>query len=65
MGTKNLDVREAAKNAGIPLWAIAKKFGCNDSTFSRKLRNEFAPEVKERIYSIIEELAAEKERVEC
>lgn len=58
----NLDIRAAAKSAGVKLWEIADKLGITDSNFSRKLRHELPQVEKERIFSIIEEIAKEENR---
>lgn len=54
---ENTRIRDAAKSAGVPLWRVAEKYGCTDSTFSRKLRRELPGEVQERILNIITELS--------
>ena len=56
---KNVKIREAAKQAGVYLWEIAERFGCNDGNFSRKLRRELPADEQRRILGIIAELAAE------
>lgn len=58
----NLNIRAAAKSAGVMLWEIADKLGITDSNFSRKLRHELPQAEKERIFSIIEEIAKEENR---
>lgn len=58
----NLDIRAKAKGAGVKLWEIADKLGITDSNFSRKLRHELPQAEKERIFSIIEEIAKEENR---
>ena len=58
----NLDIRAAAKGAGVKLWEIAEKLNILDSNFSRKLRHELPQAEKERIFSIIEEIAKEENR---
>lgn len=58
---KNVRIREAAKQAGVFLWEIAERWGCNDGNFSRKLRRELPEDEQEKIIAIIEELAQEKE----
>lgn len=58
----NLDIRAAAKSAGVKLWEIADKLGITDSNFSRKLRHELPQAEKDRIFSIIEEIAKEENR---
>lgn len=54
---KNSDVRQTAKAAGVPLWKIAERLGVSCSWFSCMLRKEFSPEMKDRVFSIIRELA--------
>ena len=56
----NKEIREAAKYAGVCLWEIAERWGCNDGHFSRKLRRELPEDEQRRILVIISELAAEK-----
>lgn len=53
----NVEIREAANKAGVFLWQIAERLGITDSNFSRKLRREFAPEEREKILDIINDLA--------
>lgn len=59
----NMEIRAAAKRAGIFLWQIAERVGVNDGNFSRKLRRELPAEEQEKILSIIDELAAERAAV--
>ena len=56
---RNQDVRQAASSAGVRLWQVAEVMGIADFTLSRKLRRELPSEEKERIFSIIQELAGE------
>ena len=53
----NEDVRQRATAAGVKLWQIADALGMTDGNFSRKLRKELPPEMKEKVFSIIHELA--------
>lgn len=55
----NKDIREYAKNNGIPLWRIALKLGINDGNLSRRLRTELSEERKAEIRVIIDDLSAE------
>ena len=55
----NKESREAAKQAGVCLWQIAKRLGMNDGNFSRKLRQELSDCDRARIMEIIAELAKE------
>lgn len=52
----NQDVREKAKQAGVPLWAVGDHMGLSDANFSRKLRKELPEAEKARIFQIIEQL---------
>jgi len=56
----NKDIRSAAKAAGVLYWEIADRLGIQDSAFSRKLRRELPPDEREKILTIINELAAER-----
>lgn len=57
----NMEIRNAAKKAGIRLWEVAAACGVNDGNFSRKLRQELPQEEKEKILAIIDRLAQEKQ----
>ena len=48
--------------SGVFLWEIAEKLEVTDGNFSRKLRRELPAEEKQRIFSLIDEIAAEKEK---
>ena len=56
---KNQDIRRTAAGAGVKLWQIAEALGIADCSLSRKLRRELPAEEKEKIFSIIQELAGE------
>jgi len=57
----NKDIREYAKNNGVPLFRIALKLGINDGNFRRKLRVELSEEKKAEIRAIIDEIVAEQQ----
>ena len=57
---KNKEIRAAAAAAGIRLWEIADRLGLTDGNFSRKLRHEFPDAERERVLSIIGEIAKER-----
>ncbi len=57
---KNIDIRQAIEKAGIKYWQVAEKLNLNDGNFSRKLRREFPPEEKDKIFKIIEEIKNER-----
>lgn len=52
----NMDIRQTAKDAKIPLWQIAAKLGINEVTLVRRLRFELSENDKQEIYRIIAEL---------
>lgn len=54
---KNMDIRQAARTAGVFLWQIAEELNITDSTFSRKLRTELEAKEKEKIFQIIEDIS--------
>ena len=56
---KNQEIRRAAAGAGVKLWQVAEALGIADCSLSRKLRRELPPEEKEKILSIVRELAQE------
>ena len=64
MQKANADIRVIAHDAGVPLWQIAERLGCNDGNLSRKLRRELPDSQKARILEIIESLAQEKKGAE-
>ncbi len=60
MQKKNLDIREYARNKGVPFWRIAERYGgMADSNFSRMLRHELPDDKKAEIKAIIDDLTAE------
>lgn len=58
--TANNEIKVKAKEKGVCLWEIADKIGLIDSSFSRKLRKELSSTEKQRIFKIIDDIAAEK-----
>ena len=56
----NTDIKLKAAGSGVPLWKIADQLGIADTSFSRKLRKELPEAEKEKIYGIIDRLAAER-----
>ncbi|MBE6677922.1 MAG: hypothetical protein E7597_03910 [Ruminococcaceae bacterium] len=59
----NLDIRNAAANAGVKLWEIAEVYGISDTNFSKKLRRELPEPEKVKIFAIIEQIHSEKAAV--
>jgi len=56
MRQRNVDIRDKAKQANVRLWEIGERLKMSESTFTRFLRKELDPDVKNRIFIIIEEL---------
>jgi|GEM_PF-5622681 len=52
----NIDIRREAKRAGVAHWQIAKRLGCAESTFCKKLRDELSPEDKAKVRQAIIEI---------
>ncbi len=61
--TGNNEIKQRAKEKGVYLWQVAERLGVNDGNFSRKLRKELSHEEKEKIFSIIDNIAKEKTAV--
>ena len=57
----NQELRATAKESGVKLWQIANRLGLSDANFSRMLRNELNPELKQNIFQIIKLLKVKKE----
>ena len=57
----NEDIRNLAKEKGIPHWRIAEELNTNECSLSRKLRHELSQEDKFLIESIINKLSKETE----
>lgn len=55
----NLDIRKVAEQSNVKLWQIADYLGKTDGNFSRMLRKELTEAEKQKIFTIIEELAVE------
>ena len=56
----NVEIRNAAKEAGVCLWQIAERIGINDGNFSRKLRRELPEREKQEILQIIQNIKTQK-----
>lgn len=56
--TVNADVKAAARNKNVCLWQVAEVLGIADTTMSRKLRRELSDVEKQKMFAIIDELAA-------
>lgn len=60
---KNVVIRSAFMQAGIRQWQLAEALGISETHFSRKLRKELPDEEREKILTIIDRLAQEKQGV--
>lgn len=58
--TVNNEIRARAKEKGVFLWEVAEKIGIVDTSFSRKLRHELPDTEKQRIFKIIDNIAAKR-----
>lgn len=56
----NEAIRERARERGVFLWELAARVGVTDSTFSRKLRNQFSDVETEKLLNLIDEIAGER-----
>lgn len=52
----NIDVRTAAKNAGVFLYQVAAAMGISEPTMTRKLRFELSDQEKKPIFEAIESI---------
>lgn len=57
----NYELRRFVKEDGLYLWQIASCLGISDSDLSRKLRDEFTLEEKNKVLEIIKYLKNRKE----
>jgi len=57
----NTDIRTVSKEKNVRLWEIAEYLKISDPTMTRKLRRELPDTEKQRIFAIIDEIAAQKE----
>ena len=56
----NNEVRKKAKEQGVRLWEVAEALNISEPTMTRKLRKELPTAEKERILSIIEDIASDR-----
>lgn len=58
----NKEIRETAKQNGVPYWKIAARLGVSEVTICRWLRMELDEETKREILSIVEQIAHAEEK---
>ena len=61
MKKANNEVRLAAKEATVPMWAVAERLGVSEPTWTRRLRHEFSDAEREKILAIIRDISEENE----
>lgn len=62
MELANQDIRNESKSKRVSLWRIALHMGISEPTMTRKLRTELPTAEKEKIFAIIDEIAAENKK---
>ena len=60
----NEDIKQAARQAGVPLFRVGYAMGISESALSRKLRRQLNEKEKEAIFLAIER-AADRSRDNC
>lgn len=56
---QNLEIRRKLKEKKVFQWQVAKRMNISEMTLVRKLREELTEEEKQKILSVIEEIAVE------
>lgn len=57
---ENLEVRRRLKEKNVFQWQVAKSMGISEMTLVRKLREELTEAEKQKIFSVIDKIAVEK-----
>lgn len=52
----NHDVRRAIESAQLKYWEVADEYGVTDGNFSRLMRRELSPAIKDKIFQAIANL---------
>ncbi len=60
----NIDVRFAAKAAGVPFWKLGEKMGVSEVTIVRRLRKELPPEKKQIYFQAIKDIVADRAKAD-
>lgn len=55
----NKDIRDQIQKNRLRYWEVANALGITDTTFSKKLRNEFPEDYKTKITDVINQLVRE------
>lgn len=57
---ENMEIRRKLKETNVMQWQVADKLGVSEMTLVRKLRYELPEAEKQKIFSVIDEIAEEK-----
>ena len=57
---RNIEIKNKLKESKIFQWELAERMEISEMTLVRKLRKELPNDEKQKIFSIIKELATEK-----
>ena len=63
MSKHNLDVRAAAKKAGVFLYDVAFALGVSENTVTRMLRRELPEDKKQQLFDAIAALEKEQQEI--
>lgn len=55
--TKNQDIRNHAKEKGVPLWELASHLGVSENTLYRRLRVELSQQEQAECISMIDSIS--------
>ena len=58
----NADIKEYAHSKGIFMWQVAEIYGLHESNFSRLMRHTLSDSDRNRVISIIDQLASEESK---
>jgi hypothetical protein len=53
---RNQDIRNAIRNAGVPVWLVAEKLGVHENTLYRHLRKKLHTDQKEELLKIVKDI---------
>lgn len=56
----NEEIRQYARSKKVYLWEVAEKYPISEPQFIRWMRHEFSEQEKQRILSLIDEIANER-----
>ena len=60
----NMDIRFAAKAAGVPFWKLGEKLGVSEVTIVRRLRKELSADQKKIYFDAIQAVITERARAD-